>query len=58
MGSNIVYIVLITDDNLGHSEIHSVYSTQEAADDMKQQLESRLGEEMVVYVEQHEVLDS
>ena len=58
MESNVVYVVIVSDENAENTQVHSVYSNKEAADNIQQQLESQLGEDMVVYVEQHEVFDS
>ncbi len=55
---NVAYIVIITDEESQTTSIHSVYSTQEAADDTAQALESSLGSDMVVYVEAHEIFDN
>jgi hypothetical protein len=58
--SNIVYVVIISDQDSEITQVHSVYSNKSAADNTQQKLESQLGEEedIVVYVEQHEVFDN
>ncbi len=58
MESDVVYVVIISDEDSQNTQIHSVYSSKSAADNTQQKLESQLGEEMVVYVEQHEVFDN
>ncbi len=58
MESDVVYVVIVSDEDSQNTQIHSVYSKKSAADNAQQKLESQLGEDMVVYVEQHEVFDN
>jgi hypothetical protein len=56
--SDVVYVVIISDEDSENTQIHSVFFNKSAADNTRQTLESQLGEDMVVYVEQHEVFDN
>ena len=58
MESNVVHIVMISGEWGGDTSIHSVYSSEASADKAKKELESNLSEDMIVYVETHEVFDN
>lgn len=53
----IVYIVFVGDEEGESQSIHAIYQTEEAAATAVQELESRLGEEMIAFYESHEVLE-
>lgn len=53
-----MYVVVISGEWGEETAIHSVYSSEDSAEKAKQELESNLSEDMIVYVESHEVFDS
>lgn len=57
MENNIVHVVIVSGEWGEDTAIHSIYSSKESAEKVKQQLESNLSEDMIVYVEPHELND-
>lgn len=55
--TNVVYVVIISDEMNEKSSIHSIYDNEESATNTVQELESRLSD-MIVYYESHEVLNA
>lgn len=57
METNIVYVVMVSGEWGEDTAIHSIYSSEQSAEKVKQELESNLSEDMIVYVESHELND-
>lgn len=57
MENNIVHVVIVSGEWGEDTAIHSIYSSKKSAEKVKQQLESNLSEDMIVYVESHELND-
>lgn len=57
MENNVVYVVVISGEWGEDTGIHSVYSSETAAEKVRQEIESNLSEDMIVYVESHELND-
>ncbi len=57
MSTNVVYVVVISGEWGEDTTIHSVYSSEESAEKAKKELESNLSEDMIAYVESHELND-
>lgn len=58
MGNNVAYIVIISSEWGEDATIHSIFSSEASAEKARQELESNLSEDMIVYVESHEIFDS
>ena len=58
MENNVVHVVIISGEWGEDASIHSVYSSESAAEKARQELESNLSEDTIVYVESHEVFDN
>jgi hypothetical protein len=55
--NNVVYVVIISGEWGEDTTIHAVYSSEAAAEKARQEIESNLSEDMIVYVESHELND-
>jgi hypothetical protein len=55
--TNIVYVVMVSSEWGEDTALHSIYSSEQSAEKVKQELESNLSEDMIVYVESHELND-
>jgi hypothetical protein len=55
--NNVVYVVIISGEWGEDMGIHSIYSSEPTAEKVRQEIESNLSEDMIVYVEQHELND-
>lgn len=54
--SEVMYVVLISDENEEHTEVHGVFRNEERAYRAQRELESSL-HDMIVKVESYEVMD-
>lgn len=57
MDDNSVFILIVSDVWNEDTKIHSVYKTEKAAQNAQQKLESVLGDDIIVYWEQHELYE-
>lgn len=57
MGDNVVYVVLVSDEWEDSVRIQGIYKSRTTAEDDKKAIESNLTDDMIVYVEEHELHD-
>lgn len=58
MENNVVHVVIISGEWGEDPSIHSVYSSEALAEKTRQEVESNLSGNTIVYVESHEVFDN
>lgn len=57
MDDNSVYVLIVSSEWGEDIKVHSVYKTEKAAQNAQQKLESVLGDDTIVYWEQHELYE-